>query len=92
MTALNAAMASPRATSAAVLWGKDEMGPLPLLVLPGSSGGGEVGVDDERSTREIRIIPIKEATTPRHFRMVNFSTPMKAPKISVQTPGYYISV
>ena len=41
----------------------------------------------ETSNREIRIIPTREAITPRNFRKVNFSTPMKAPNMRVQTPG-----
>lgn len=76
MTALNPAMASPSAISVELLLGN-------LPPLPSSAGGAS---DADRSTRDIKIIPTKEATTPASLRTVNFSTPMRAPKIRVQTP------
>lgn len=80
MIELNAAMASPMAISVGVLWGK-VLPPLSADVASPASGF-------ERSTREIRMIPISEATTPRNLRRVNLSTPIMAPKTSVQTPRY----
>lgn len=80
--ALNAAIASPRAISPGVLEGK--VLPLPLLLLLLLLGLS--GVD--MSTREMRIMPIKEAMTPMSFRMVKRSTPIRAPKMRVQTPGF----
>lgn len=59
---------------------------LPSFPLPSS----DVGVGEVRSTREIRMIPIREARTPAHLRRVNFSTPRREPKIRVQTPGFGI--
>jgi hypothetical protein len=79
-TELNAAMASPMAISVGVLWGKE----LPSLSADVASPAS--GFD--RSTREMRMIPISEATTPRNLRKVNLSTPIIAPKTSVQTPRY----
>lgn len=73
MIALKAAIESPRAISPEDFSGK--VPPSEEFVL-------------ETSNREIRIIPAREAITPRNFRMVNFSTPMKAPNIRVQTPEF----
>lgn len=81
--ALNAAIASPSAISAGVLCGK-----VPWLPPSPPSAGGLSDDVDDRSTREIRIMPAREARTPRSLRRVNFSTPMKAPNMSVQTPIY----
>lgn len=76
MSALKAAIASPRAISPVDLWGNE---PLPSDAAPSS------GL--ERSTREMRMMPIREAMTLMSLRAVNFSTPIMAPQIRVHTPG-----
>lgn len=48
-------------------------------------GGGTAFSVFERSDREIRMIPRSEASTPRSFRTVNFSTRAIAPMMRVQT-------
>lgn len=84
--ALNAAIASPRAISPGVLEGK--VLPLPLvsllMLLLGLSAG-------DMSTREMRMMPMREAITPMSLRMVKRSTPIRAPKMRVQTPGLGVS-
>lgn len=77
--ALKAAIASPRAISPGVLEGKVLPLPLPLVLLGLSAG--------DMSTREMRMMPINEAITPMSLRMVKRSTPIRAPKMRVQTPG-----
>lgn len=86
MIALNAAMASPSAISAGVLCGKEPS--VPPSFFPGSADVG-VGVFsslEETSTREIKMTPTREATTPMTLRIVSLSTPMNAPNSNVHTP------
>lgn len=70
-TALKAAIALPTIISAVVLCGKD---PRCSSLVP------------DISTLEIKIMPVKEAMTPKSFRIVNLSTPNMAPNINVHTP------
>ncbi len=84
MRAEKAAMASPKASSAGVLSGKDSPRPSRCL-FGGAVGLGEVEEEEEMSTWDIRKTPARLATTPRSLRQVNFSVRVMAPMRRVQT-------
>lgn len=83
MRAEKAAMASPKASSAGDLSGKDSPRPSLLLFWAGRESGSDEEV--ERSTWDIRKTPARLATTPRSLRQVNFSVRVRAPMRRVQT-------
>lgn len=74
-------MASPRASSAGDLSGKDSPRPSRLPADLGLEAGSD---EEERSTWDIRKTPRRLAKTPPSLRQVNFSVRVMAPMSRVQ--------
>lgn len=82
MMAEKAAIASPKASSAGDLSGKDSPSPSRLVL----ELVGELGSDEgDMSTRDTRKTPTRLARTPMSLRQVNFSVRVIAPIRRVQT-------